>query len=256
MAGTFRIQRPSQPIDAQIRLSSSKSESNRALIINAITGFKGQLENVSDARDTQTMLRLLSSSDKTLDVLDAGTTMRFLTALKSVLGENRILTGTPRMCERPIGILVNALRELGAEITFLKNDGYPPMEIHGFKYSGKKRVQIKGDVSSQYISALLMVSPLLPEGIELELTGHIASRPYILMTLELMKHFGVNYTFEGQVITVPAQKYVPTTFAIESDWSGASYWYSVVALAGNARVHLLGLKSDSLQGDSAIVKIM
>lgn len=256
MAEILRIQRPTSPINTEIKLSSSKSESNRALIINAITGFKGMLNNVSDARDTQTMLRLLSSDEKTLDVLDAGTTMRFLTSLKAVSGENRIMTGTPRMCERPIGILVNALRELGAEIVFLKNEGYPPLELKGFKFSGKKRIQIKGDVSSQYISSLLMVSPLLQEGLELELVGHIASRPYILMTLELMRHFGIQYTFEGQIISIPSQKYVASTFAIESDWSGASYWYSVVALSSNAKVHLLGLKEDSLQGDSAIVGIM
>lgn len=249
---------PSQPIRAEIRLASSKSESNRALIINALTQFKGQLENLSTARDTQTMMRLLQSSETVADVLDAGTTMRFLTAYFAVTGQHKIMTGTPRMCERPIGILVDALRVLGAAITYQQKEGYPPTELNGFQYSGQNRVQIRGDVSSQYISALLMVGPLLPEGITLELTGDIGSRPYIEMTLQQMAAFGVTHKadWEAKTIHVPAQHYTPTHYAIESDWSGASYWYSLVALAQDAEVELLGLKENSLQGDSAIVQIM
>ncbi len=249
---------PSQPIRAEIRLASSKSESNRALIINALTQFKGQLENLSTARDTQTMMRLLQSSDTVADVLDAGTTMRFLTAYFAVTGQHKIMTGTPRMCERPIGILVDALRILGATITYQQKEGYPPTQLNGFQYSGQNRVTIRGDVSSQYISALLMVGPLLPDGITLELTGEIGSRPYIEMTLQQMVAFGVTHEadWEAKTIHVPAQQYIPTQYAIESDWSGASYWYSLVALAPEAEVELLGLKENSLQGDSAIVQIM
>ncbi|AEI49058.1 3-phosphoshikimate 1-carboxyvinyltransferase [Runella slithyformis] len=249
---------PSQPIRAEIRLASSKSESNRALIINALTQFKGQLENLSTARDTQTMMRLLQSPEMVADVLDAGTTMRFLTAYFAVTGQHKIMTGTPRMCERPIGILVDALRVLGATVTYRQKEGYPPMELNGFQYSGQNRVQIRGDVSSQYISALLMVGPLLPEGITLELTGDIGSRPYIEMTLQQMIAFGVTHEadWETKTIHVPAQQYTPTQYAVESDWSGASYWYSLVALAQDAEVELLGLKENSLQGDSAIVQIM
>lgn len=249
---------PSQPIRAEIRLASSKSESNRALIINALTHFKGQLENLSTARDTQTMMRLLQSSETVADVLDAGTTMRFLTAYFAVTGQHKIMTGTPRMCERPIGLLVDALRVLGATITYQQKEGYPPTELKGFQYSGQNRVKIRGDVSSQYISALLMVGPLLPEGITLELTGEIGSRPYIEMTLQQMLAFGVTHEadWEAKTIHVPAQQYTPTHYAIESDWSGASYWYSLVALAPEAEVELLGLKENSLQGDSAIVQIM
>lgn len=249
---------PSQPIRAEIRLASSKSESNRALIINALTQFKGQLENLSTARDTQTMMRLLQSSDTVADVLDAGTTMRFLTAYFAVTGQHKIMTGTPRMCERPIGILVDALRVLGATITYQQKEGYPPTELNGFQYSGQNRVTIRGDVSSQYISALLMIGPLLPDGITIELTGEIGSRPYIEMTLQQMVAFGVmnEADWEAKTIRVPAQQYIPTQYAIESDWSGASYWYSLVALAPEAEVELLGLKENSLQGDSAIVQIM
>lgn len=249
---------PQQIIRAAIQLAASKSESNRALIINALTNFKGDLENVSAARDTQTMLRLLQSPDAVADVLDAGTTMRFLTAYFAVTGQLKTMTGTPRMCERPIGILVDALRTLGANITYQSKEGYPPLTLNGFSYSSQNHIKIRGDVSSQYISALLMIAPTLPEGITLELTGEIGSRPYIEMTLQQMGAFGATFKadWSAKTIHVPAQKYIPTHYQVESDWSGASYWYSVVALAENAEVELLGLKENSLQGDSAIVKIM
>jgi 3-phosphoshikimate 1-carboxyvinyltransferase len=249
------VKKPIGPILTSIKLSSSKSESNRALIINAVSGNQCGLKNLSDARDTQTMQRLLLSNDKTLDVLDAGTTMRFLIALKSLKGENKILTGTPRMCERPVKILVDALRSLGADIHYLGKEGFPPLEIKGFSPKGNQ-IQMQGDVSSQYISAILMASPLLPNGLHLELVGKVASRPYIEMTLDLMKLFGVSHTWEGNVIRVPKQCYTANEYTIESDWSGASYWFSVVALAENAEIELLGLKENSLQGDSAIVEIM
>jgi 3-phosphoshikimate 1-carboxyvinyltransferase len=255
MSEKVLVSKPSTPIYTKIRLSSSKSESNRALIINAVSGNKCVLHNLSDARDTQTMQRLLLSGDKTLDVLDAGTTMRFLVALKALKGENRIMTGTERMCERPVKILVDALRTLGAEVDYLGKEGYPPLEIKGF-VPKTNRVQIQGDVSSQYISALLMSSPLLPNGLELELTGKVASRPYIEMTLDLMKHFGMSHVWKGNTIKVAKQDYTANEYTIESDWSGASYWFSIVALAEEAEIELLGLKQNSLQGDSAIVQIM
>lgn len=255
MSDKVLVTKPTSAIHTKIKLSSSKSESNRALIINAVSGNKCELKNLSDARDTQTMQRLLLSSDKTLDVLDAGTTMRFLIALKALSGENRIMTGTARMCERPVKILVDALRLLGADIQYLGVEGYPPVEIKGFA-SKSDKVQIQGDVSSQYISAILMSSILLPNGLELELIGKVASRPYIEMTLDLMKLFGVSHTWVGNTIKVPKQTYTANQYTIESDWSGASYWFSVVALSENAEIELLGLKKHSLQGDSAIVGIM
>ncbi|WP_461040380.1 3-phosphoshikimate 1-carboxyvinyltransferase [Spirosoma harenae] len=247
-------------VQATIPLASSKSESNRALIIDALTGFQSDLQNLSTARDTQTMIRLLKSTDNTADVLDAGTTMRFLTAYFSATGKQKTMTGTPRMCERPIGILVDALRTLGADITYLQKEGYPPLQLNGFTPSETNRVSIRGDVSSQYISALLMIAPTLPNGLTLELTGAIGSRPYIEMTLEQMIYFGadVKADWEAKTITVAPKPYVPKPYAIESDWSGASYWYSVAALAEDetAEITLLGLKEKSLQGDSAIVAIM
>ena len=154
-------------VQATIPLASSKSESNRALIIDALTGFRCDLKNLSTARDTQTMIRLLKSTDPVADVLDAGTTMRFLTAYFAITNQQKTMTGTPRMCERPIGILVDALRTLGADITYLKEEGYPPLQLNGFSASGNNQISIRGDVSSQYISALLMIAPLLPNGLTL-----------------------------------------------------------------------------------------
>ncbi|GAB2797387.1 3-phosphoshikimate 1-carboxyvinyltransferase [Rhabdobacter roseus] len=249
---------PQQPIRAVIRLAASKSESNRALIINALTDFQSELTNISEARDSQTMQRLLASTDPTADVIDAGTTMRFLTAYYALTGQSKRMTGTPRMCERPIGLLVDALRTLGARISYEQKEGYPPLLLEGFSYSGVAEVSLRGDVSSQYISALLMVAPTLPQGLTIRLEGEVGSRPYIEMTLQQMAQFGISYdaNWNAKTIQVPAQSYQPTAYAIESDWSGASYWYSLVALADDAEVELLGLKKNSLQGDSAIVDIM
>ncbi len=249
---------PISPIRAKINLAASKSECNRALIIDAITGFKSKLTNISTARDSQTMLRLLNAKDAIADVIDAGTTMRFLTAYFTVSNQTKIMTGTPRMCERPIGILVDALRTLGATITYQNVDGYPPIKMDGFKYSGNNQISIKGNVSSQYISALLLVAPSLPDGINIQLVGEVGSRPYIEMTLKQMEAFGAQYTvsWDTNTISVAPGTYTPTEYAIESDWSGASYWYSIVALAADAEIELTGLKRDSLQGDSAIVEIM
>jgi 3-phosphoshikimate 1-carboxyvinyltransferase len=239
-----------------IPLPSSKSESNRVLIIDSLTEGENILSNLAEARDTQTMIRLLTEDPEIYDVLDAGTTMRFLTAYAALNNKQKTMTGTPRMCERPIGILVDALKELGASIDYLQKEGYPPLSINGFSGQKARQVNIRGDVSSQYISALLMNAPLLPEGLILNLTGKIGSRTYITMTLELMKAFGVDYTFEGSRIEIKPGKYQPTTFSVESDWSGASYWFSLLACADSGELFLKGLKAESLQGDAKIVDIM
>lgn len=254
------VKKQSGGIKEKIRLASSKSESNRALIINALSGFGGELQNLSTARDTQTMIRLLKSEDAVADVLDAGTTMRFLTAYFAVTNQTKTMTGTPRMCERPIGILVDALRSIGCEIDYLGKEGYPPTQLKGFSEQKDNEISIRGDVSSQYISALLMISPLLPNGLSINLLGEIGSIPYITMTIKQMEAFGVKVSadWDAKKLSVEAQKYQPTSYQIESDWSGASYWYSIVALAENedVEIELLGLKENSLQGDSVIVNIM
>ncbi|WP_020532927.1 3-phosphoshikimate 1-carboxyvinyltransferase [Flexithrix dorotheae] len=251
----IKVAHPSGVVNAEIKLTASKSECNRALIIQALSENNIELSNISEARDCQTMIRLLKSEEKTLDVLDAGTTMRFLTAFCTITNRPTILTGTPRMQERPIKILVDALRSLGAEIDYLKKEGYPPHEIKSFEQK-TDHVKIQGNVSSQYISAMLMVAPTLPQGLKLELIGEVASVPYIKMTLQLLSHFGITHTWDENVISIAKQPYQSNNYSIESDWSGASYWYSIAALSKEANIKLLGLRENSLQGDKAIVEIM
>jgi 3-phosphoshikimate 1-carboxyvinyltransferase len=253
---SIQIYKNSHPGVSSLVLPASKSESNRALILAALAGNLQIIGNLSTARDTQTLDRLLKSTEVTLDVIDAGTTMRFLTAYLSVSGQRKILTGTPRMCERPIGILVNALREIGAGIEYVNQDGYPPLRFLGFKWNGNRFIKMRGDVSSQFISAMLMIAPLLEEGLNITLTGKIGSRPYIEMTLDLMKHFGVQASWSGKEIKIPHQDYVPSFYQVGPDWSGASYWYAVVAIAEEATLELSDLRKDSLQGDRVIAKVM
>ncbi|MEM7371325.1 MAG: 3-phosphoshikimate 1-carboxyvinyltransferase [Bacteroidota bacterium] len=247
----------SKHLETTIALPSSKSESNRALIIQGLGSGKIELHNLSSARDTRTLIRLLESEGHVLDVIDAGTTMRFLTAFFAAVGRDQILTGTPRMCKRPIGILVEALRGLGAEIQYWKQEGFPPLHIvsNGRKLQGGE-LSIAGNVSSQFISAVLMIAPTLPGGLSLHLTGDITSRPYIEMTRSLMAHFGVQTQWKEQTLLIQEQGYQEGTYTIESDWSAASYWYSFAALADQASIRLLGLRKDSWQGDSHIAKLM
>jgi 3-phosphoshikimate 1-carboxyvinyltransferase len=252
----LRLSQKSEFNSTQIPLPSSKSESNRALVIDALTAGENRISNLAEARDTQTMIRLLKNNPPVFDVLDAGTTMRFLTAYATVTNQKKVMTGTARMCERPIGILVDALRSIGAEIHYLNVEGYPPLAIHGLPKQTTDKVKIRGDVSSQYISAMLMIAPILPQGLEIELEGKVGSRTYIEMTLELMAQFGIKFTWEGNKIHVPHQAYQPTQFAVESDWSGASYWFSLLACADSGAFFLEGLKENSLQGDSKIIEIM
>jgi 3-phosphoshikimate 1-carboxyvinyltransferase len=248
----------SQPqLQAHIALPASKSESNRALVMQGLSGMQIQLDNLSTARDTQTMIRLLESEGHVLDVIDAGTTMRFLTAYFAVMGRDQILTGTPRMCKRPIGVLVDALRHLGAEIEYWKQEGFPPLHIvsKGTKMRGGE-LHIQGNVSSQFLSAILMVAPLLSGGLQLHIEGPLASRPYLSMTLDMMRYFGVESQWEATTIAVPEQPYQPGQYRIESDWSAASYWYSLVALADRAEVTLTGLRAESFQVDQHIATLM
>ncbi|MFA0962754.1 3-phosphoshikimate 1-carboxyvinyltransferase [Roseivirga sp. BDSF3-8] len=244
--------------DTSISLPSSKSESNRALVIKAYSHSTISLSNLSPARDTRTMLRLLDEDPDVYDVLDAGTTMRFLTAFCAVMGKKKLLTGTDRMKERPIGLLADALRHLGADISYEGQKGYPPLRTNGFdRDSLVHEVSIRGDVSSQFISALLMAGPVLPVGLTLKLTDKIGSRPYIDMTLALMNRFGATAMWESNdVVRVLPTGYSGGSYEIESDWSGASYWYSLMAIARNGRLLLKGLRDVSMQGDREIANIM
>jgi 3-phosphoshikimate 1-carboxyvinyltransferase len=241
---------------ATIKLAASKSISNRVLIIDALCKEASQIDNLSEARDTQLMIKLLAEPSEVIDVKDAGTTMRFLTGYFSLTNQQKLLTGTPRMQERPIGILVEALRSLGTEIEYLAKDGYPPIKTRGFTEQKADKIEIPGDISSQFISSILLMSPILPKGLQINLTGKIMSRPYIEMTLGLMNRFGITYHWEGHAIKISPQSYQPTTIKVESDWSAASYWYSIVALTKATEITLLGLEDRSLQGDRQIVEIM
>ncbi|MDX2190124.1 MAG: 3-phosphoshikimate 1-carboxyvinyltransferase [Bacteroidota bacterium] len=253
----IRLSHPTGKIVTKVNLVASKSECNRALIINALTNNKSTLHNISTARDSVTMQKLLKSNENVLDVIDAGTTMRFLTAYSCLQEGEKTLTGTERMCERPIGILVDALRSIGADIQYLGKEGYPPIKVKGPIQQTTNQVTIRGDVSSQFISALLMIAPNLPKGLELHLTGEIGSKPYINMTLHMMKDFGIRIEDKwDRIIKIEPKKYTPTEFYIESDWSGASYWFSMALLSSEAKVELNGLKEKSLQGDAVIANIL
>lgn len=243
-------------LEGTVQLTSSKSESNRALLINALSGNKLTLKNLSAARDTQTMQRLLQEPAKAWDVLDAGTTMRFCTAYLAITGNGHTITGTARMKERPIGLLADALSNLGARIEYLEKEGYPPLRITKIQEQKVRQLEIPGNISSQFISALLMIGPRLPQGIELKLTTEVFSRPYIEMTLGLMELFGVKHTWKDNLISVPHQSYWEGQYTIESDWSGASYWYSMAAISTGGKIKLLGLREKSLQGDQEIANIM
>ncbi|MCB0495738.1 MAG: 3-phosphoshikimate 1-carboxyvinyltransferase [Cyclobacteriaceae bacterium] len=240
----------------KVLIPGSKSESNRALLINALCKVPGSIKNLSSARDTELMKFLLGSTSKEIDVKDAGTVMRFLTAFFGLTGQHKILTGTARMQERPIGILVNALRELGVEIDYLKKEGYPPISLNGFETQKTDTITIDGSVSSQYLSALLMLAPILPKGLALIIEGETTSKPYLQMTIELMQHFGVDVEELSNGYKVHPAEYVYTPFTVEPDWSSASYWYSIFVLSGAEHLELAAFKENSLQGDRNLVELM
>jgi 3-phosphoshikimate 1-carboxyvinyltransferase len=253
---------PGGPLGGTALLPASKSEANRALLLQRLVGG-GTLANLSEANDTVLMARLLEQAATTdlLDAEDAGTVMRFMTAYLAVTGWRGTLTGAARMKQRPIGILVEALRALGADITYAEKEGYPPLAFGGQPLAartGPAELTVRGDMSSQYISALLMVGPTLPGGLRLRLTGEIGSRPYIKMTLKLMRHFGATATeVQRDEIVVQPGGYRPADYTVESDWSAASYWYALVALApAGASLVLPGLREKSWQGDHVIQIIM
>lgn len=241
-------------IDTSIMLPASKSISNRALIIQALTKGGMMPENLSDCDDTEVIIRGLGKQSEIIDIKAAGTAMRFMTAYLSATEGEHTITGTERMKHRPIGILVDALRYLGAEIEYVGEEGYPPLRIRGRQLEGGTLL-IAGDVSSQYISALLMIAPILTKGLELKLTGNIISRPYIDLTLHLMHEFGVAAEWSDfDTIRVKPQPYQQRAYTIESDWSAASYWYEILALTDDtqSKVALQGLKDGSRQGDSTV----
>lgn len=247
---------PPKAIHSTAFLPASKSISNRALIINALSKSGANLDNISTCDDTFVMVRALKdNATPIIDIMAAGTAMRFLTAYLSVSEGEHTITGTERMKNRPIGVLVDALRTLGANISYTEKNGFPPLHIKGTMLQGGQ-ISIPGNVSSQYISALLMIAPLMKYGLKLSLTGNIVSRPYIDMTIKIMKSFGARIGWASEsIIIVEPKAYRETPYTIENDWSAASYWYEMAALANEAEITLPSLFEDSLQGDSRIADI-
>jgi len=273
MTQNIILTKKDKSVKGTIHLTGSKSECNRALIIEALSNGKVKVENISDAADTVTLLEVLShkskvlsqeSGDSRLETQDlrlvnigpAGTAMRFLTAYFTLHDEEVILTGSARMKQRPIGILVDALRQLGAEIEYVENEGFPPIKLKGSLKQLSNKVSIKGNISSQYITALLLIAARLPFGLELHIEGDLTSRPYVEMTLAMLQTAGIQHTWTDNVISIPNQEFAETSLHVEPDWSAASYWYAIAALSDEAELFLPGLTAYSLQGDSVITEIM
>lgn len=246
---------PTTQLQGRIQLPASKSISNRALLINALCADRITPDNLSDCDDTQVMLRALRDMPDTIDIGAAGTAMRFLTAYLCVTPGSHTITGSERMRHRPIGILVEALRCLGAKIEYLGEEGFPPLRITGNPELKGGEVSISGGVSSQFISALLMIGPVLKQGLSLKLTGMVVSRPYLDMTVTIMRQYGalVEWKSDNEVHVAPVP-YQSRPYTIENDWSAASYWYEMVALSRDpkAQVVLPGLYAESMQGDSQV----
>ena len=247
----YRLTAPRR-LDATINLPASKSISNRALIIYALSGGRHMPENLSDCDDTEVIINALRRMPEEIDIKAAGTAMRFMTAYLSVMRGTHVLTGTERMKHRPIGILVDALLKLGADIEYVGEAGFPPLRITGQSLEGGL-LEIPGNVSSQYISALLMIGPMLKEGLTLKLQGDIISKPYIDLTLWMMGEFGADAEWtSADTITIKPKPYKDRSYFIENDWSGASYWYEILALNDDpdSEIRLTGLMDGSKQGDS------
>ena len=246
----YIIKSPEGMWQADVKLPASKSISNRALILNALSYSPFPIQNLSDCDDTNVLVRALESNDRDFDIQAAGTAMRFLTAfLAKIVGEWTI-TGTERMKNRPIRALVDALNSLGAHIEYIEKEGFPPLRIFGSALQGGE-ISLAGNVSSQYISALLMIAPTMENGLVLHLTGDVISKPYIQLTLQLMKQFGVEAEWQGEsTLRVAPQSYHPVPFTVEADWSAASYWFEMMALSRSAHIRLQGLFKHSFQGDA------
>lgn len=252
---SLKIKKIDKVIKGNIQITGSKSETNRLLILQQFYPNL-TIENTSNSDDSVLMQKALASTTDEINIGHAGTAMRFLTAYFSVKeGSEIVLTGSHRMKDRPIKILVEALTSLGANIQYMEKEGFPPLKIIGNKLA-KDFVAIDGNVSSQYISALLLIAPTLQNGLKLKFKGEVTSVPYIKMTLQLLAELGIDYVWDGNLITVHAKPAIePKTVVVESDWSSASYYYSLCALSPNSEITLSSYKKNSLQGDSVLATI-
>jgi len=251
----YKVSHPTKMVKCEINLPSSKSISNRLLIIKALCKENFKIKNLSDSDDTISLQKALVNDTETIDVGAAGTTFRFLTAyLSTQVGKEFILTGTDRMKERTVKELVGALQSLGAEIEYAEKEGFPPLRIKGINLKGGE-ITIDGTISSQFISALLLIVPTLKNGIIIKIKSEIVSKPYIEMTLKLMREFAVESSWYGNTIEVKPQNYIAKHFEIESDWSAATFWYEIAALSKNCNIKLNGLSENSIQGDRKVSEL-
>lgn len=251
----LKISNTKKHLAGNIKITGSKSESNRLLILQALYPDL-KISNLSNSDDTHYLQKALQSDESLINIHHAGTAMRFLTAYFAVQeGREVVLTGSKRMTERPVKLLVDALKQMGADVSYEQNEGYPPIRIKGKKLIANQ-ISLQANISSQYISALMLMAPSLPNGLEIKLEGQITSTPYIKMTLEILQQAGVKGTFEGSSIKIePAQQLEKQTLAVESDWSSASYYYSLAAISESADLKLSTYRKTSLQGDSCLAEI-
>mgnify|MGYP001603387970 FL=1 len=251
----YKISHPTKVVNCEIDLPSSKSISNRLLIIKALCKEKFLIKNLSESDDTILLKNALNSKEKTINVSHAGTSFRFLTSFLSIQkGKEFILNGSDRMKERPIKELVNSLQELGVKIEYLEKEDFPPLKIFGTEIDGGE-IEIDGTISSQFISSLLLIAPNLRNGLKLKIKGELVSKSYVLMTLKLMGEFGINWTWNKDVITILKQEYVAKNYTVESDWSAATFWFQSASLSEKCKIILRGLNEESIQGDSACKEI-
>ncbi len=251
-----QISATSNHFDCKVQLPSSKSESNRLLIIKALTPKHFEIKNLSNADDTVTLANLLANETETLNCGSGGTTFRFLLALTALRGEKKILTCSKQLSQRPIKPLVEALLKMGANITYLNEIGFPPLEIGKGDFSNNREIEIEANISSQFISALLLIAPVLPNGLKLKLKGNILSQPYIELTLALMKAHGITSHFIENEISIAPQHYIASNTSVSSDWSAASYFYELAVFSQSAKIELAGLSFSSMQGDKIISELM
>jgi len=251
----YKISHPTKVVNCEIDLPSSKSISNRLLIIQALCKEKFLIKNLSDSDDTKSLKKALYSEENIIDIGHAGTSFRFLTSYLSIQnGQEFILTGSDRMKKRPIKELVSVLQKMGAKIEYLDNEGFPPLKIIGTEIDGVE-IEIDGTISSQFISSLLLIAPNLRDGLILKIKGELVSKPYVLMTLKLMGEFEINWTWNKDVITILKQEYVAKNYTVESDWSAATFWFQSASLSKKCKIILRGLNEESVQGDSACKEI-
>ena len=249
------VEKKGRTLKASVQLPFSKSISNRLLIMEALSGNKFPLKNISDADDTKLLKQILETESEIINAQNAGTCFRFLTAYLSQKEGKWSLTGSDRMKQRPVGELVDALRKLGAEIKYFEKENFPPLLIHGKKLMGGK-IKISASQSSQFVSALLLIAPYVEGGLKIVLEGEVSSMPYIEMTLKLMEQFGIRIFKSGSAIEIPQQEYQPKEYSIEPDWSSAAFWYAMAAMSDEAEILLKGLSANSIEGDSIAVELM